>query len=493
VNAAYEPQMDRRGTPTPGQPLADGQAEAGARLARFRGEFYQCLTRRRDALFELTDAVLCAPGPVTSLPELSLDPAHRRGHGAMYDGLAAGRVDIARLRWSLVGQQLPRSSQGQLRFAIDVTPWPRLDAECSPQRCHCHRSCRCDGVRKTIPGWPYSFLAALESGRTSWTAPLGAIRLSPGDDLTEVTAGQIRDLVHALRQAGHLRDGDSNILVALDAGYDVIRLAHLLADLPVDLLARVRSDRVFHTPAQPNPGGRGRPPRHGAEVKLDDPATHPTPDAAHDGTHDRYGAVAVRAYSRLHPRLARRGGWSDHPGPLPIIEGTLLHVRVQHLPGERTPKPLWLWHSDPDASQLDLARLFAVFLRRFDLEHTFRFLKQILGWTRPRVRTPEQADRWTWLIIAAYTQLRLARGLADDLRRPWERPLSPDQLTPARVRRGFPRIHRTTARPANAPKPSRPGPGRPKGSPNKHRAPRYSVGKQTKVDTSPPEASTPGG
>jgi hypothetical protein len=58
-------------------------------------------------------------------------------------------------------------------------------------------------------------------------------------------------------------------------------------------------------------------------------------------------------------------------------------------------------------------RLFRAFLRRFDLEHTFRFLKRTLGWTRPRLRHPDQADRWTGLIIAAYTQLRLARYLAD--------------------------------------------------------------------------------
>jgi hypothetical protein len=50
----------------------------------------------------------------------------------------------------------------------------------------------------------------------------------------------------------------------------------------------------------------------------------------------------------------------------------------------------------------------------FDIEHTYRFSKNTLGWTNPAVRTPEQADRWTLLIVAAYTQLRLARGLVDD-------------------------------------------------------------------------------
>src|SRR6266496_2374294 len=77
------------------------------------------------------------------------------------------------------------------------------------------------------------------------------------------------------------------------------------------------------------------------------------------------------------------------------------------------------------------------FLRRFDLEHTFRLFKQVLGWTAPKVRDPAAADRWTWLVIAAHAQLRLARPLAADLRLPWEKPAPPGRLTPARVRRGF--------------------------------------------------------
>ncbi|WP_339122726.1 hypothetical protein [Pseudonocardia sp. D17] len=102
-------------------------------------------------------------------------------------------------------------------------------------------------------------------------------------------------------------------------------------------------------------------------------------------------------------------------------------------------------------------RWWQSFLRRFDLEHTLRLFKQTLGWTAPKIRTPAAADRWTWLIITAYTQLRLARPLAVDLRRPWERPAEPGRLTPARVRRGFRYLREKTTRPAAAPKPGAPG------------------------------------
>jgi hypothetical protein len=118
------------------------------------------------------------------------------------------------------------------------------------------------------------------------------------------------------------------------------------------------------------------------------------------------------------------------------------------------------------------------------LEHTFRLLKQTLGWTTPHLRDPAAADTWTWLILAIYAQLWLARRLTGDLRRPWEKPAPPGRLTPARVRRGFRHLRQTTTRPARAPKPSRPGPGRPKGSRNKITAPRPELGKTVKRDTS---------
>ena len=57
----------------------DGRVEALGQLSSFRSAFYECLNARGDELFELTDAVLCSSGPVTSLPELSLAGVHRRG------------------------------------------------------------------------------------------------------------------------------------------------------------------------------------------------------------------------------------------------------------------------------------------------------------------------------------------------------------------------------------------------------------------------------
>jgi hypothetical protein len=460
-----------------------GVAGALRVLSRFRTEFYQCLRARADTLFDLTDAALCADGPVRTLVDLSLVPEMRRGHGALYDALACGRIDYARLRRSLATLPVPRAADGRIVLAVDVSSWLRPDAATCPDRLFCHVHGRVKNNAQLIPGWPYSIVAALETGRTSWTAILDAIRLGPADDATAITAAQLREVITRLRAAGHWSEGDADILIVMDSGYDVTRLAFVLADLPVEVTGRLRSDRVLLRPAPPHrPGTNGRPRKHGGAFTLAKPDTWHTPDAFTVTATTRYGKAEASAWDRLHPRLTHRGPWLDHDGELPLIEGTLIRLTVEHLPGDRDPKPVWLWCSATSATPAHVDRLWQAFLRRFDIEHTFRLFKQTLGWTTPKVRTPEAADRWTWLIIAAHTQLRLARRITEDLRRPWEKPATPGRLTPARVRRGFRNLHPKTARPASAPKPSTPGPGRPPGSKNRHPTPRHDVGKTTKRD-----------
>jgi hypothetical protein len=80
----------------------------------------------------------------------------------------------------------------------------------------CHVYGRGKGIARLIPGWPYSFVAALETGRTSWTALLDAVRLGPVDGATAVTA--LRAVIERLITAGHWRPGDPPILIVTGVG-----------------------------------------------------------------------------------------------------------------------------------------------------------------------------------------------------------------------------------------------------------------------------------
>jgi DDE superfamily endonuclease len=142
------------------EPVADEDGQARVRLAAFRRELYRCFTARADALFELADTVLCADGPVKTLVGLSLAPEHQRGHGALYDAVNCGGVEIGRLRRSLAGLPMPRAADGRLMLAVDVSSWLRPGAATSPERLFCHVYGRGKGQAQMFPGWPYSVIAA---------------------------------------------------------------------------------------------------------------------------------------------------------------------------------------------------------------------------------------------------------------------------------------------------------------------------------------------
>lgn len=425
------------------------RTERVTELAGFRTELHGCLTRWGDALFELCDAALCAPAPVGSVP------VFRRGHGSLYKSLALGAIDEKGMRRLLVAH---RPTDWPAVFAVDASTWDRCDAETSPERGFYYSASKHSAGQPIVAGWSYQWITQLDWAADSWTAPLDALRIPPGADTTAATIAQVRGLVDLLGE-------DSAVpLFVFDAGYDPIALAHGLTDTRAQVLVRIRSDRVFHPdPTQPAPGTVGRPRRHGARFALSDPATWPAPDAELKTQDPRYGTVTVTAWHGLHPKLHGRGRWRGHDVP-PIVRGTVIRVQVEHLPkpSGRALKTLWLWWSGPGEPDLDIC--WRAYLRRFDIEHTYRFAKNTLGWVTPALRTPEQADRWTWLVVAAYTQLRLARRLVEDMRLPWERRRDPAQLTPARVRRGFHRLRATIGTPASPPKSDTPGPGRPKGT-----------------------------
>ena len=428
-----------------------------ARLTGFRAGLYRCLTTWGDALFELCDATLFSPTRVGSIPGLSLEPVFRRSHGSLYKALADGVIDDNRLRRLLFEH---RPLHWPEVFAVDASTWPRCDAETSPERGFYYHPSRHSAGQPIVAGWSYQWLSQLGWAPDSWTAPLDVRRIPPGTDPVAATITQVRELVDRL-------DNPTTAPVPVfvfDAGYDPIALSVGLADVHAAVVVRIRSDRIFYAdPTPPTPTTMGRPRRHGTRFACTNPATWPRPDAAIHTTDSRYGTIDVQAWTGLHPKLAGRGRWAGTHTP-PIVSGTIIRVQVEHLPkrSARALKTLWLWWSGPGVADLDVC--WRAYLRRFDIEHTFRFAKNTLGWTTPALRTPEQADRWTALIIAAYTQLRLARGLVNDDRLPWERPRQPDRLTPARVRRGFRRLAPIIATPAHPRKSDTPGPGRPKGT-----------------------------
>lgn len=94
------------------------------------------------------------------------------------------------------------------------------------------------------------------------------------------------------------------------------------------------------------------------------PETWGEPDAATVQVTDRYGTARAMAWDRIHPRLTTRSAWIDHTGDLPIIEGTLIRLQVDRLPGGIDPLPVWLWSSATGLTGEGVDVRWQAFLRR---------------------------------------------------------------------------------------------------------------------------------
>jgi hypothetical protein len=328
-----------------------------ARLGGFRAELLACFPRQADALFELGDALLCAQTALPSLPHLSLEPVHQRGWGSIYAALARGEVDAERLR-DLLAHVLPAADPPV--FAVDVTTWPRCDAECSPERGYYHPS-RHSADQPIIAGWAFQWICQLSFERDSWTAPVDARRLHPLEDTDQTAAAQIRALLQRLPAS------EAVPLFVFDGGYDSAQLTLDLADALAAVLVRLRSDRCFYADPPPRPpGSTGRPRRHGAKFNCADPTSWPAPTATLTCQDDQYGTVTVACWAGLHPKQQRHPGHGSG-GPRPIVRGTIIRVQVQRVPAQtRPPKVLWLWWQGPGAP--DLSVVWRAYVRRFDLE-----------------------------------------------------------------------------------------------------------------------------
>jgi hypothetical protein len=419
------------------------ESDAWERLRHFRNELYGSLGLRQDSLFELVDAALSAAHRST-LVRLSLVAAFRRRWPSTCDALADGSVQVPALR-ALFARTWVDSAvvDGRPVWAIDGTNWPRPAARTSPDRTWEYRPLPGWPQTGVVAAWAYQWLVAVPEVAGSWVLPLDVQRRGPtARSATAVALEQIAT-VRAAQPAGAPRP-----VVTLDSGYDLETLAR--ASVDADRLVRLIKSRVVYRPPVKRPG-RGRPRLHGTPFRLTDKRTHGKPRQSAQLDHPLYGKVEIDAWSDLHVRGA------------PDAPFSVIRVQVERLPKmKQKPYPLWLaWIGGPLPA--DLSALWHWYLRRFTVEHAFRFFKQTLGWTTVRPRDPEAADRWSWLMAGACWQLWLARPVVFDMRLPWEHARPDGLVTPGQVQRHFTGILMRLGTPARAPQPRGKSPGRPLG------------------------------
>jgi hypothetical protein len=337
--------------------IARDGSESGAGLAQFRTALYSAFGRRRDALFDLVDALLTTAS-APSLVHLCLAPAHRRGWGSLYAALRRGHIDADAVRALLLEQ--PRFP-GPPVFAVDGSVSLRRDAETSPEQAfHSSSPCRRTGSA-IVRGWASQSVAQLSPARDSWIAPIGVRRVRPTEQATQIAVEQVRATVAHRPPAS---SGERPPLFVFDAWYDAAPFALALADLPAALLIPLRSNHCFYADLAPGPNPPPRKcQRNGAKFVCDDPATWPAPAAALSCEDALDGHVDVQAWAGLHSNV-RKPPPAGRYRPRLHAHGTIIRVQVSRLPGhQRTPETLWLWYQGPHGQNAPTAP---------ELEHLWR-------------------------------------------------------------------------------------------------------------------------
>ena len=228
------------------------------------------------------------------------------------------------------------------------------------------------------------------------------------------------------------------VIVLADRWYATASFVQACHALRVGALIRLKRNRKLYRAAPPRqPKQRGAPYKHGPLFQGSRPKTYGPADAEWEGIDEHGKRVVVSCWRDLHFRKA------------PQAEVCVIRVlREAARDTKRDPRESWsVW---TDQQEIPLEQVHPWYRKRFSQEHGYRFLKQDLLWTQAHLRTPEQVERWSWIVACACNQLLLCQNLGQAVLRPWES--EQRAVTPRQVRRVMPSILVQLGTPAQPPK-----------------------------------------
>jgi len=419
------------------------------RLKQIRQQVYASMERGADALFNLGDALL-SESQAQSLPELSLSPFFERQWPSVYEALEDGRINVEQVRALWVSVLLAERAEDELIWiAVDGSNLARPTAPTSADRTVIHLS-NLPLVDKPISiGWTFSTVVLVPEQASSWTPILDQARISSEQTAIEVAIAQLQALKPLF--------GTRRVIILADRWYGTPEFLRACSLLGYSVLIRLKSNRkLYRVPVRRYK--RGAPPKDGPLFQGKRPETHGPTDEVWSEHPPEGRSIHISRWNHLHFQQDRG------------LDLSVIRVeREAAKDTKRDPRVSWFVMLD---QIVPLPQIAPQYRRRFSQEHGYRFLKQELLWTRVHVRTPEQFERWSWLLALVMNQLYLARELGQALHRPWECTDRP--VTPQQVRRVMPTILLQVGTPARPCQPRGKSPGRPKGF-RPEPAPRFPV------------------
>lgn len=425
-----------------------------SKLEAFRQEAYLYLGRAKDATFELMDAIMLTR-KADSLADLSLCPVFRRKWSSTYESLQDTRPQRNKLMKLYIKQI---EQQEYILLAGDHTAWSRPNAYTLKERTYEHYTQAGFGGHPVTVGYGYSTLALIPEAQGSWALPLRHERITSWETPIDKAVWQLKQVCpHLPRRA----------ISCWDIEYGCAPFIIKTADIEVDKIIRLRSNLCLWT-APPPYSGRGRRRIHGQKFKLVDESTWGEAAQTIELEDVKLGRLKIRLWHELHLRKSPL-----HPMSVVLVE------RLKSDGTTRVAKPMWL--AFIGKSMPPCTEVLRLYLRRFGIDHWYRFAKQRLHWTLPKLSTPEQSDRWSDLMPLITWQLWLARDIVRDKPLPWQK--AAPKLTPGRVAQSMGAILAVIHTPATSPKPRGKSPGWKPEQTRKRRINYPVVKKRTKIRT----------
>ena len=457
-------------------------SHTGDQLAQFRQELHDSFNHRSDAIMNLLDA-LSSNTDANSVAQLSLNPRFSYQYPSVYDGIdcfftASEPAQAAAQRHEkeiqLMELILPHLSEPKppdfWLFCLDVTPAPRPFAKTLADRTCVYHPNAIESNKPIVYGHQYAALVHLPDKASTasppWVVPLSIRRVQSGEKATTVQAQQMISLLSQPTFTEKL------CVAVVDSTLSARTfLGEMKQESNLVTIARCRSNRVFYHCPQPTDSVRGHPRWYGQKLSLKDQSTWTAPSfVQHVGSVTRRGrqlTVEIQGWQNLLMRGTR--AYPMHQSPF-----TLVRIVVTDAKGKPVfNRPMWLIVIGNRREELSPKQVWQAYLRRYDVEHFFRFGKQRLLTTAYQTPDVEHEENWWLRTQLAYVQLWLARDLAEGLPRPWERYLpqfNRDQCASASmVQRDFGRIIDTIESTTPCPNPRGKSPGRAKGESQKRR------------------------
>ena len=329
-------------------------------------------------------------------------------------------------------EQIPK--QGRIILAGDHTAWSRPDAKTLKERTYEHYTQGGFGGRPVTLGYGYSTIAWVPETQGSWALPLRNERITSWENPIDKAVWQLGQVCQKL---------PSRPLTLWDIEYGCAPFVIKTAGINADKLMRLRSNLCLWG-KPPEYSGRGKPRVHGDKFKLNDSGTWGEPTQIIEEEDTQIGRARIRVWHKKHFRKA------------PSYSMSIILVERLNSDGSlRGATPMWLafvGHEMPPLSET-----WKLYLRRFAVDHWYRFAKQRLHWTLPKLSTPEQCDRWSDLMPLMSWELWLARDIVNDNPLPWQKPIT--KLTPGRVAQAMGGILARISTPSVEPKPRGKSPG----------------------------------